>query len=163
MMVDNSLSATRERARATRALDDDTPFMSSIERESPPVMVIDDSPAVRRVVEISLRRVGIPAVAFAGGLPALAALRDGELAPPRVVLLDIGMRPMNGYEVARLFRSNRALADTRIIMLSGHDGLLDRARARMVGATGFIAKPFKSAELVQRVCVALGLVDSSWE
>ncbi|HEX8981220.1 MAG TPA: response regulator [Ktedonobacterales bacterium] len=162
-MVDNNLGDVRERAHGTRTLVEPAPFFMDAEGESPPVMVIDDSPAVRSVVEISLKRVGIPAVAFEGGLPALAALSDGVLAPPRVLLLDIGMPKMDGYEVARVFRTNRALTDVRIIMLSGHDGILDRARAKLVGASDFIAKPFRAAELVRRVCVALGMVEVSWE
>lgn len=163
MMVDNSFGEARQRGATTRTLDENVPFFTDIERESPPVMVVDDSPAVRSVVEISLRRVGIPAVAFKGGLDALAALSDGALAPPKVLLLDIGMPKMDGYEVARVFRSNRALESVSIIMLSGHDGLIDRARAKMVGASDFIAKPFRSADLVRRVCVALGIPQGAWD
>src|SRR5579864_602084 len=103
MMVDNNVGEVRERAHRTRTLVEPTPFFMDAESESPAVMVIDDSPAVRRVVEISLNRVGISAVAFEGGLQALAALSDGVLAPPRVLLLDIGMPKMDGYEVARVF------------------------------------------------------------
>lgn len=163
MMVDNNFGEVRERAHQTRTLVDPAPFFVDSDSEAPAVMVIDDSPAVRKVVENSLKRVGIPAVAFDGGLSALAALSDGVIAPPRVLLLDIGMPKMDGYEVARVFRTNRALTDVRIIMLSGHDGLIDRARAKMVGASDFIAKPFRSAELVRRVCAALGMVEVSWE
>ncbi len=145
------------RARATRRLDDVEPFFSSNSGESPLVMVIDDSPAVRRVVEFSLYRVGIPTVSYADGLQALAALQSGEVEPPRVLLLDIGLPRINGYELARLFRSNPAFQDTRIIMLSGNDGVVNRAHSRLSGASDFIAKPFKSHDFVHRMRLALGL------
>lgn len=159
MMDDNSFGDARQRARETRNLGNLDSFFTSDEPESPPVMVIDDSPAVRRVVELSLQRVGIPAISFADGLLALAALQSEEVAPPRVLLLDIGLPRMNGYELARLFRSNPAFQQTRIIMLSGHDGVVNRAFSRLNGASDFIAKPFRSGELVQRIRVALGVDD----
>jgi DNA-binding response OmpR family regulator len=127
-------------------------------------MVVDDSAAVRAVVTISLERVGIPAAAFPGGFEALQALQSGKVAPPRVLLLDIGMPRMNGYELAKLLKSNAACAETQIVMLSGHDGVVNRTLARLSGATDFIAKPFKSGELVRRIRRALGSIDpdSGW-
>lgn len=164
MVQGSSYSNVRERARTTRTLDDPDSFFSTEEiRESPPVMVIDDSLAVRRVVEISLLRVGIPAISFPDGLAAMAALKAGEVAPPRVLLLDIGLPRMNGYELARTFRSNPAFAQTRIVMLSGHDGIVNRTYARMVGASDFIAKPFRSGDFVRRIRGALGLIDDLTE
>lgn len=145
------------RARPTRRLDEFDPSFPSGTGESPLVMVIDDSPAVRRVVEFSLFRAGIPVISYADGLQAIAALQNGEVEPPRVLLLDIGLPRMNGYELARLFRSNRDFQDTRIIMLSGHDGVVNRAYSRLSGASDFIAKPFRSREFVQRIRIALGL------
>jgi DNA-binding response OmpR family regulator len=145
------------RARSTRRLDDIESFDSSDVRESPLVMVIDDSPAVRRVVEFSLFRMGIPCVSYADGLEAIAALQNGEVEPPRILLLDIVLPRMNGHELARLFRSNPAFQDTRIIMLSGNDGVVNRVYSRLSGASDFIAKPFKSHEFVQRMRIALGL------
>lgn len=155
MMDEQSLNEGR--ARPTHRLDDIEPLFASDTGESPLVMVIDDSPAVRRVVEFSLYRVGIPCVSYADGLQAIAALQNGEVEPPRVLLLDIGLPRINGHELARLFRSNPAFHDTRIIMLSGNDGVVNRAYSRLSGASDFIAKPFKSQDFVHRMRVALGL------
>jgi DNA-binding response OmpR family regulator len=146
-----------DRASATRRLDEEDSFFTTEDEGSPLVMVIDDSPAVRRVVEMSLQRAGISAVSFPDGLQAIAALKNGEIAPPRVLLLDIGLPKMNGYDLARLFRGNPALNDMQIIMLSGRDGVVNRAYSRMLGASDFIAKPFKSHALVKRIRLALGL------
>lgn len=86
----------------------------------------------------------------------MAALSRNEIAPPKILLLDIGMPRMNGYEVARRLRGNPAFRDTRLFMLTGHDGVLDRAYARMLGA-GFIPKPFKSRDLINIVRQALDM------
>lgn len=144
-------------ARATPLLGEEDSFFTTPDNDSPLVMVIDDSPAVRKVVELSLQRAGISAISFPDGLQALAALKSGEIAPPRVLLLDIGLPKMNGYDLARLFRNNRDFDETQIIMLSGRDGVVNRAYSKLLGASDFIAKPFKSHEMVKRIRIALGL------
>ena len=163
MVFASSSGSVSERSRATRTLTDPDAFFSdalvSDMAESPLVVVIDDSMAVRRVVEISLMRAGISAIAYPGGFEALDAWQKGVIAPPRVLLLDIGMPRINGYDVLKLIRGNKAFVDTRIVMLSGHDGVIDRTRARWLGASDFIAKPFRSGELVSRVRRALGVLD----
>lgn len=160
MMDEDRFDAPRQSSRETRRLADLDDYFSSTENPaSPLVMVIDDSLAVRRVVEISLQRVGISSRSYADGLEALLALQDGEVTPPRILLLDIGLPRMSGYELARLFRSNPAFQQTRIIMLSGHDGVVNRAMSRLSGASDFIAKPFRSKEFVGRIRTALSRLD----
>ncbi len=165
MVLASSSGGVGERSLATRTLTDPDTFFSdeftSDDSESPLVVVIDDSMAVRRVVEISLMRAGISAIAYPGGIEAMDAWQKQVIAPPRVLLLDIGMPRLNGYEVLKLIRSNKAFADTRVVMLSGHDGVIDRTRAKWLGASDFIAKPFRSGELVSRVRRALGALDPS--
>lgn len=162
-MKEQETALSPQRSFATRRLEGDgvsasrvAPIWDPAAQLQPMVMVIDDSPAVRRVVEISLGREGITTASFPNGIEAMATLARGEMAPPKVLLLDVGMPRMNGYEVAKRLRSNPAFRDTRIFMLTGHDGMLDRARALVLGA-GFIAKPFKSYDLTAIVCEALGV------
>ncbi len=170
MMREQEVALAPQRSLTTRRLEDTlepsswiAPIWDPAAQLQPMVMVIDDSPAVRRVVEICLGRHDITTISFASGVDAIAALSRGEIAPPKVVLLDIGMPRMNGYEVARRLRSNPAFRDTRIFMLTAHDGMLDRAHSRLLGA-GFIPKPFKSADLITIVSEALGIrvLDSRW-
>jgi len=124
---------------------------------SPLIMVIDDSPAIRTILEHSFARVGMRVVSYADGLAAIAALVARQVTVPDLVLLDIDLPRLDGYEVAAVLRTNAAFADTPILMLSGRDGLVDRVRSRMVGAVGFIAKPFRPADLVATVCEHLGI------
>ena len=121
----------------------------------PLIMVIDDSKVVREVVEASFKRIGLEAISFRDGLSAITALAKGQVAVPDLVLLDIGMPKMDGYEVARILRSNPDFSQTKLIMLTGRSHVFDRMKAMMVGAQDFITKPFRSSELIEKVCAHL--------
>jgi DNA-binding response OmpR family regulator len=120
-------------------------------------MLIDDSLAVRVVIEASFRRVGMPVTTFPDGLSAITALTRSEVTVPDVLLLDIGLPKMDGYEVARILRTNAAFKDTTIIMLTGRGGMIDRFRSKIVGARDFIEKPFRVSHVVNVVRGYLGL------
>jgi len=126
-----------------------------------PIMVIDDSLVVRRVIEASFARVGIPTVCFPDGLSALNALVKREAPVPDLLLLDIGLPKMDGYEVARTLRVHPEMRDTIIVMLTGHDDVINRMKAMLIGARDFIKKPFRPAELVARCCALLRIPQPS--
>jgi twitching motility two-component system response regulator PilG len=121
------------------------------------VMLIDDSRAVRVVIEASFRRAGLSVAAFPDGLSAIHALTNGDTTVPEVLLLDIGLPKMDGYEIARILRMNEAFKDTIIIMLTGRGGVIDRFRSKLVGASAFIEKPFRVSHVVNVVRGYLGL------
>jgi DNA-binding response OmpR family regulator len=125
-----------------------------------PIMLIDDSRAVRVVIEASFRRAGMPVMVYTDGISAITALTTGEATVPEVLLLDIGLPKMDGYEVARILRTNAAFKNTTIIMLTGRGGVIDRVRSRMVGARDFIEKPFRVSHVVNVVRGYLGLPTS---
>jgi DNA-binding response OmpR family regulator len=127
-------------------------------QDRPPlVMVIDDSPAIRTIVEHTFARIEVRVAAYADGLDAIRALVERQVAVPDLVLLDLDLPRLDGYEVAAVLRTNTAFAETPILMLSGRDGLVDRVRSRIVGASEFIAKPFRTGDLVVIVCGYLGI------
>lgn len=117
----------------------------------PQVLVIDDSYAVRTIVTYILERENMVAQSFAEGTRAISALMNGEIPVPDLILLDIGLPMMDGYDVAKVLRSHHRLEHTPIVMLTGHKGVVDRARSKMIGAAGFISKPFTSAQLREQV------------
>ena len=86
---------------------------------------------------------------------AIQALAKREVAVPDLLLLDIGLPKMTGYEVAHILRGNPAFADMILVMLSGHDGMINRVHSRLVGAKDFISKPFRVSEVVKTVCTLL--------
>jgi DNA-binding response OmpR family regulator len=112
------------------------------------VMIIDDSLTVRKIMEASLKRAGFQAVSFPDGLQAMDALARGEIPVPDLILLDIGLPKMDGYDVARAFKQKNRLGNTVIIMLTGRDGVLDKLKCRWIGAKDYITKPFKPAEVI---------------
>lgn len=114
----------------------------------PVVLVVDDSPTVRKIVQLTLQRERIRVVTAGDGLSALAAVSDEE---PDLILLDIMLPRMDGYNICQVIRKNMAYRDMPIIMLSGKDGLFDKMRGKLAGSTEYITKPFDSAELVQVV------------
>jgi twitching motility two-component system response regulator PilG len=125
------------------------------------VLVIDDSPMICRIVEFSLREYGINTISFYSGVDALNALQDGVVPVPDLVLLDINLPVMNGYDVAGMLNGNRTFRrngrPVPIVMLSGKDGLFDRIRARRAGAEDFISKPFKQPDFIRKVFSILEL------
>lgn len=114
----------------------------------PVVLVVDDSPTVRKIVQLTLQRERIRVVTAGDGLSALAAVSDEE---PDLILLDVMLPRMDGYNICQVIRKNMAYRDTPIIMLSGKDGLFDKMRGKLAGSTEYITKPFDSAELVQTI------------
>jgi twitching motility two-component system response regulator PilG len=114
----------------------------------PVVLVVDDSPTVRKIVQLTLQRERIRVVTAGDGLSALAAVADEQ---PDLILLDIMLPRMDGYNICQVVRKNMAYRDLPIIMLSGKDGLFDKMRGKLAGSTEYITKPFDSAELVQTV------------
>lgn len=115
------------------------------------IVVIDDSPTVRAVAEACLRRSGYAVTCFKDGFEALAAFSRHEVAVPDLVLLDIELPRMNGYQIAHILTNKDQFQRTVIVMLTMHDSLLDRLHSRMVGAKGYITKPFKVDFLIEAV------------
>ena len=115
----------------------------------PTVLVVDDSPTVRKIVQMTLQREHIRVITAGDGLSALTSVAD-EM--PAVILLDIQLpRGMDGYHICTIIRKNLQFRQIPIIMLSGKDGLFDKMRGRLAGSTEYLTKPFDSAELVQTV------------
>lgn len=126
------------------------------------VMVIDDSPTVRKIVEVSLRREGLEVVSFADGIEALRAVTSRQLdRVPDLVVLDIDLPKMNGYEIARYLRSKPQWSRTVIVILSRHDGVIDRLKARLAGTQAYLTKPFTTQMIIDVVNNSLGLTSSA--
>src|SRR6266487_6720526 len=116
------------------------------------VMVIDDSPTVRKILEVSLRREGLEVVSYPDGIEALRAVTDQQIERlPDLVILDIDLPKMNGYEIARYLRTKPQWSRTVIIILSRHDGVIDRLKARLAGTQAYLTKPFTTQMIVDVV------------
>jgi chemosensory pili system protein ChpA (sensor histidine kinase/response regulator) len=111
-------------------------------------MVVDDSITVRRVTQRLLERNGMRVVTANDGLEALSLLQEHV---PDVILLDIEMPRMDGYEVAAHVRGDPRLADVPIIMITSRVGEKHRARAIELGVDDYLGKPYQESELLDAV------------
>jgi len=112
------------------------------------ILVIEDSAPIRRLVEICLRDLG-PSILTAGDGPSglEAALQN----PPALIVLDIGLPGMHGWEVLAEIRSQSAGSAIPVLILTAHANEEDRFRTGTDGADAFMTKPFDPADLVEVV------------
>lgn len=110
------------------------------------ILVVDDSPTVRKLIAGKLEKSGHTVICAADGVEALEQL---EVVLPDLVLLDITMPRMDGYEVCKQIRSNPEARDLPVVMISGKDGFFDKVRGRMAGTTGYVTKPFGPETLMK--------------
>jgi CheY-like chemotaxis protein len=112
------------------------------------VLVVDDDPAIRRVVCALLDLDEYGVLEAADGLSALELVR---LERPNLVILDLTMPRLDGLRACRALRSDPELAGTRVLVLTGRDLPDDWAAARDAGADAYIVKPFSSLALLAAV------------
>jgi chemosensory pili system protein ChpA (sensor histidine kinase/response regulator) len=111
-------------------------------------MVVDDSITVRRVTQRLLERNGMRVITARDGMDAVALLQDNV---PDVILLDIEMPRMDGYEVAAHVRNDPRLKDVPIIMVTSRVGEKHRARAIELGVDDYLGKPYQEAQLLDAI------------
>ncbi len=116
--------------------------------DRPVALVVDDSITVRRVMERFLDRNGIRVVTAKDGLDAISVLRDTR---PDIILLDIEMPRMDGYEFATHVRNDTRVADVPIIMITSRAGDKHRARAIEIGVNDYLGKPYQEAVLMESI------------
>jgi chemosensory pili system protein ChpA (sensor histidine kinase/response regulator) len=114
----------------------------------PLALVVDDSITVRRVTERFLQRNGMRVVTAKDGLDAISVLGDHR---PDVILLDIEMPRMDGYEFASHVRNDDRVADVPIIMITSRVGDKHRARAIEIGVNDYLGKPYQDAQLLDAI------------
>ena len=112
------------------------------------VLVIDDSTTIRRSAEIFLEQAGCLVFSACDGFEALAKIAEHA---PDLILCDVVMPRLDGYQVCALIRRSARFGSTPIVMLSSRDGIFDRARGRLAGAWQYLSKPFTKAELLEAV------------
>jgi chemosensory pili system protein ChpA (sensor histidine kinase/response regulator) len=111
-------------------------------------LVVDDSITVRRVTQRLLERNGMRVITARDGVDALALLQEHT---PDVILLDIEMPRMDGYEVASRVRGDPRLADVPIIMITSRVGEKHRTRAIELGVDDYLGKPYQESQLLEAI------------
>ena len=114
----------------------------------PLVLVVDDSITVRRVTQRLLQREGYRVALAADGLQALERLAEER---PAVVLSDIEMPRMDGFDLARNIRADRKLAGLPIVMITSRIAEKHREHAKELGVNHYLGKPYSEEELLSLV------------
>jgi DNA-binding response OmpR family regulator len=112
------------------------------------IIAVDDNPANLKLLEGMLRQQGYQVRSFPRGRLALAAAAEN---PPELILLDINMPEMNGYEVCERLKANGKLARIPVIFLSALGEAGDKVKAFQAGGVDYITKPFQLEEVQARV------------
>lgn len=135
--IGNSTGSKRKAAKAQvlRAKSDKRPL----------ILGVDDSPAICKMLKKVMNRGGYR---FIGVHESFRTLPTMFKRKPDLIFLDLMMPVSNGYEVCSQIRRIAAFRSIPIVILSGNDGMVDRVRAKLVGATDFVSKPFDDQQLL---------------
>jgi chemosensory pili system protein ChpA (sensor histidine kinase/response regulator) len=117
-------------------------------RRQPLVMVVDDSITMRKVTSRVLERNDMEVLTAKDGLDAVEKLQDRV---PDLMLLDIEMPRMDGYELATYMRNDPRLRSVPIIMITSRTGEKHRQRAFEIGVDRYLGKPYQEADLLRNV------------
>lgn len=111
---------------------------------SPSALVIDDDKLLLRLVELNLAKLGIKVIQADNGRDAIRLALEEK---PDLILLDIMMPQMDGFEVIRQLKAIKETSSIPVVMLTAKSNPEDRERCHELGAVGYITKPFRLEEL----------------
>jgi CheY-like chemotaxis protein len=114
----------------------------------PNVLVIEDSASVRRLIEVCLRVLDVTISSVSDGTLGLEAIKETD---PEVVVLDIGLPGLDGWEVLAQIRDNADTAHLKVLVLTAHAQPEMADKAAQGGANAFMTKPFRPSDLREQV------------
>lgn len=114
----------------------------------PRVLVVDDSPTVRKFVSSTLESRGYRVAGVASGYEAIEVLSQ---TIPDALVIEVDLPRLDGLHLCKLLRTQEATRETPVIFLTRRNGTMDRMRGKMVGATAYLTKPFRSAALLEEL------------
>ena len=119
----------------------------------PHILIVDDSPTIRRMVRASLAPIGVDFIEASSGLEAIERL---ALGPIQLMVLDLNMPDMHGLEVLGFVRANQKFQQLPVLVLTTRDDDGSRTAAMQAGATSYLTKPFTPQALLTE---ARGLIE----
>jgi two-component system chemotaxis response regulator CheY len=127
--------------------------MAEIQSKGSYVLVVDDSPTMRRMVMTSLR--DLPNVQFGEAGSGLEAIERLALVHVKLMILDLNMPEMHGVEVLRFVRAHKTYRQLPVIVLTTRGDEASRGEAMASGATAYLTKPFQVGELLSQARILL--------
>lgn len=123
-----------------------------LQDQAPIALLIDDSPYIHRLLAVKLKDEGLEFVAAFSGTEGLEL---AERQQPSIILLDVNMPDIDGFEVLRRLKGDTRTMNIPVIMLSGQAKSTDKVTAFELGAMDFVSKPFDAHELRARIASAI--------
>ena len=148
VMLALDLVALMRNASLSKAVKPTLKVNAADTKRRPTVMVVDDSVTVRKVTSRFLERQGVNVMIAKDGVDAIEILQE---TVPDLILLDIEMPRMDGFEVATHIRHNKRLQLIPIIMITSRTGEKHRTRAFEVGVDDYMGKPFQEIQLLEKI------------
>jgi chemotaxis family two-component system response regulator PixG len=122
--------------------------LPSNEKKTYKLVCVDDSPTILKEISRFLDKEDLSIQAINDSKRALLEIIRFN---PNIILLDVGMPGIDGYQLCQLIRNHHLFKTTPIIMVTGNRGLIDRAKARVAGASDYLTKPFTQSDLLKMV------------
>lgn len=129
-----------------------TPTETVAPRKVYKIVSVDDSPVMLKEISRFLEDESFSVVTIDNPLKAVMSIIRHQ---PDLILLDLNMEGIDGYELCRIIRNNSKFKNTPIVMVTGSKGFVDKVKARLVGASGYLTKPFTRADLLKMVFMHL--------
>ena len=123
-----------------------SPFVDSSNKPTYSIACIDDSPTVLQAINSFLDDKIFSVVLISDPIKALMQVARSK---PDLVLLDVTMPNLDGYELCSMLRKHPNFRHTPIVMVTSNTGFIDRAKAKLVGASGYLTKPFTQPDLIK--------------
>ena len=117
-----------------------------VNTQKPRVLIIDDDPTLRRLEQVVFERDGFEVSLASDGSEGV---RLALMNPPNIIILDIMMEGLHGFEVCKMLRANSSIQHTAIIITSGKSFKPDIDKAMELGADSYVVKPFSPKELLK--------------
>ena len=114
-------------------------------------LVLVTSPTIQKIVSMILQRDGYEIQSFRDGIEAMRWFACPGSHIPDLMLVDLTLPKINGYDLVQKFKAKPSFAQTVCIILSSRDGRVDKRRGQMAGVSAYISKPFTSEELMATI------------
>ena len=115
---------------------------------APKILVVDDDPSISDMLTLVLETEGFEPVAVMDGNEAVQAFREHQ---PDLILLDVVLPRMDGYELLAIIKKNKKFKDIPVVLLTSKDGFLNRVRGRLAGAAAYLTKPFDPDRMIAEI------------
>ncbi|HBR97129.1 MAG TPA: two-component system response regulator [Gammaproteobacteria bacterium] len=112
------------------------------------ILIVDDEPNILLSLDFIIQKAGYQAQTAADGEEALEQIKQWQ---PDLVLLDVNMPKLDGFEVCQIVRENPALSAVKIIMLTAKGRQVEREKGLALGADDYVSKPFSTQEIIKKI------------